>query len=157
MPDKSAANWTADPKDITNLLSFFHSQRSRIGDGGNWDKAVLKEAEMHMAGLAAPVKGGPKVWTAICTKWKDLHKLHEHFVQIKQKTFMGQGGTTPTSWASMSMTTTERHEAISSKPIRNSIRLRIAVGSISRPWTKLYPRTHVGSMSSSLVLPIAGQ
>ncbi|KAK7007249.1 hypothetical protein R3P38DRAFT_2554070, partial [Favolaschia claudopus] len=92
MPDKSAANWTADPKDITNLLAFFHSVRSRIGDGGNWDKTVLKEAEVHMAGLGAPVKGGPKVWTAIRNKWKDLHKLHEHFVQIKQKTFVGASG-----------------------------------------------------------------
>ncbi|KAK7015368.1 hypothetical protein R3P38DRAFT_2543759, partial [Favolaschia claudopus] len=72
MPDKSAANWTADPKDITNLLAFFHSVRSRIGDGGNWDKTVLKEAEVHMAGLGAPVKGGPKVWTAIRNKWKDV-------------------------------------------------------------------------------------
>ncbi|KAK7013529.1 hypothetical protein R3P38DRAFT_2546049, partial [Favolaschia claudopus] len=45
-----------------------------------------------MAGLGEPVKGGPKIWTAIRNKWKDLHKLHEHFVQIKQKTFVGASG-----------------------------------------------------------------
>ncbi|KAK6996169.1 hypothetical protein R3P38DRAFT_3222765 [Favolaschia claudopus] len=111
MPDKSAANWTADPKDITNLLAFFHSVRSRIGDGGNWDKTVLKEAEVHMAGLGAPVKGGPKVWTAIRNKWKDLHKLHGHFVQIKQKTFVvgfNVDDDNREAWGN------------SSKPIRNS-------------------------------------
>ena len=41
MPPKDAANWTTNPQDLTNLLAFFQAQRSRVGEGGNWDKTVL--------------------------------------------------------------------------------------------------------------------
>ncbi|KAJ6527524.1 hypothetical protein B0H19DRAFT_1243314 [Mycena capillaripes] len=71
MPDKNAANWTANPEDITNLLQFFHEQHSRVGEGGNWEKTVLNEAAVHMGKLGPPAKGGPKTSNSISSKWKE--------------------------------------------------------------------------------------
>jgi hypothetical protein len=75
MPNKDAANWVSDPQDITNLLLFFQEQRSRVGEGGNWDKTVLNEAAVYMANLGPPVKGGPKTASSIASKWKDVRGL----------------------------------------------------------------------------------
>jgi hypothetical protein len=69
MPPKDAANWTANPEDLANLLAFLNVQRSRVGEGGNWDRTVLNEAAAHMASLGPPAKGGPKTAAAIATKW----------------------------------------------------------------------------------------
>ncbi|KAJ7826810.1 hypothetical protein B0H14DRAFT_3722202 [Mycena olivaceomarginata] len=83
MPNKDEANWVADPQDITNLLLFFQEQRSRVGEGGNWDKTVLNEAAVYMANLGPPVKGGPKTASSIAT-----------ILQMKQKAYPGASGWT---------------------------------------------------------------
>jgi hypothetical protein len=72
MPTKDAANWTANPEDLTNLIKFLHKHHSRMGQGGNWDKTLLHEAADYMAELGPPVKGGPKTDTSIASKWKDV-------------------------------------------------------------------------------------
>ncbi|KAJ7843190.1 hypothetical protein B0H14DRAFT_3456293 [Mycena olivaceomarginata] len=96
MPPKDAANWMADPEDIPNLLKFLHAQRSRCGEGGNWDKTVLNEAAAHMLKLGPPAKGGPKTANSIGNKWKDICKLHEYILQAKQKVYPGMSGWTYT-------------------------------------------------------------
>ncbi|KAJ7231238.1 hypothetical protein C8J57DRAFT_1251316 [Mycena rebaudengoi] len=96
MPPKDAANWTTNPEDITNLLAFFHRQRSRVGEGGNWDKTVLNEAATYMAGLGPPAKGGPKTAAAIATKWGQIRKIFEAILQMKQKVYPGASGWTYT-------------------------------------------------------------
>ncbi|KAJ7235405.1 hypothetical protein C8J57DRAFT_1530841 [Mycena rebaudengoi] len=96
MPPKDAANWTTSPEDITNLLAFFHRQRSRVGEGGNWDKTVLNEAATYMAGLGPPAKGGPKTAAAIATKWGQIRKIFEAILQMKQKVYPGASGWTYT-------------------------------------------------------------
>jgi hypothetical protein len=75
MPDKSAADWITDPGDLTYLLEFFHDQRSRIGDGGNFDKTFYNDAATHMAKKGPPKAGGPKTATAIMNKWKAVCAL----------------------------------------------------------------------------------
>ncbi|KAJ7691503.1 hypothetical protein B0H14DRAFT_3531887 [Mycena olivaceomarginata] len=92
MPPKDAANWVANPEDLTQLINFFHGQRSRVGEGGNWDKTVLNEAVVHMASLGPPAKGGPKTFNSVSSKWKDVRKLHESILQMKEKTYPGASG-----------------------------------------------------------------
>ncbi|KAJ7806319.1 hypothetical protein B0H13DRAFT_2387147 [Mycena leptocephala] len=70
VPGKESADWTTNPEDLTHLLDFLYEQRSRIGDGGNWDKTVINEAAAHMASNWPPKKGGPKTANSIATKWK---------------------------------------------------------------------------------------
>ncbi|KAJ7015948.1 hypothetical protein C8F04DRAFT_1356370 [Mycena alexandri] len=70
MPSGSAADWTSHPEDVTHVLQFLYERRSRMGDGGNFDKTVLNEAAAHMASQWPPKKGGPKTAKAIETKWK---------------------------------------------------------------------------------------
>ncbi|KAJ7939255.1 hypothetical protein B0H13DRAFT_2532640 [Mycena leptocephala] len=94
MPPLDSADWIFDPQDVPNLVSFFHGQRSRIGQGGNWDKTVLNEAAAHMAGLGPPKAGGPKTTSSCNTKWKQLRKLHDCILQAEQKTYPGASGWT---------------------------------------------------------------
>ncbi|KAJ6630934.1 hypothetical protein B0H10DRAFT_1938527 [Mycena sp. CBHHK59/15] len=56
MPWKDAANWTAHPEDLTHALQFLLDQKSRVGNGGNFDKTVFNEAAKHMADKWPPVK-----------------------------------------------------------------------------------------------------
>ena len=62
---QDAADWKADPEDKVALVSFFYGIRSRIGQGGNWDKTALNEAAAFMARRGPPKKGGPKTAEAI--------------------------------------------------------------------------------------------
>ncbi|KAJ7261095.1 hypothetical protein C8J57DRAFT_1719857 [Mycena rebaudengoi] len=101
MPD---ANWVSHPEDITHLLNFFYNQRSRIGEGGNWDKTVYNEAAAHMAENHPPKKGGPKTADSIMTKWKALRKLHEHILLAKQKQYPGASGWTYTDECGFNVT-----------------------------------------------------
>ncbi|KAJ7788570.1 hypothetical protein B0H14DRAFT_3892344 [Mycena olivaceomarginata] len=97
MPPKDAANWTANPEDLANLLSFLNAQRSRVGEGGNWDKTVLNEAAAHMASLGPPAKGGPKTAAAIATNGgRCIRKIFEAILQMKQKAYPGASGWTYT-------------------------------------------------------------
>ncbi|KAF7358247.1 hypothetical protein MVEN_00873600 [Mycena venus] len=104
MPVKDAANWIANPADTTNLLAFLHGQRSRVGEGENWDKTVLNEAAAHMASLGPPAKGGPKTATAIGTKWGQIRKIHEAILQMKQKAYPGASGWTYTDEGGFNVT-----------------------------------------------------
>ncbi|KAJ6538066.1 hypothetical protein B0H19DRAFT_1079142 [Mycena capillaripes] len=104
MPPKDVANWTTNPEDITNLLAFFHAQRSRVGEGGNWDRTVLNEAAAHMASLEPPAKGGPKTATAIATKWGQIRKIFEAILQMKQKVYPGASGWTYTDQGGFNVT-----------------------------------------------------
>ncbi|KAF7358198.1 Myb-like domain-containing protein [Mycena venus] len=104
MPPKDAANWTANPADITKLLAFLHGQRSRVGEGGNWDKTVLNEVAAHMASLGPPAKGGPKTATAIGTKWGQIRKIFEAILQMKQKAYPGASGWTYTDEGGFNVT-----------------------------------------------------
>ncbi|KAJ6596321.1 hypothetical protein DFH09DRAFT_1407473 [Mycena vulgaris] len=93
-PGKGSADWTTNPEDLTHLLDFLYEQRSRIGDGGNWDKTVMNEAAAHMASNWPPKKGGPKTADSIATKWKATRKLYDHILQAKQKAYPGASGWT---------------------------------------------------------------
>ncbi|KAJ7699805.1 hypothetical protein B0H14DRAFT_3904480 [Mycena olivaceomarginata] len=104
MPPKDAANWTANPEDLANLLSFLNVQRSRVGEGGNWDKTVLNEAAAHMASLGPPAKGGPKTAAAIATKWGQIRKIFEAILQMKQKAYPGASGWTYTDEGGFNVT-----------------------------------------------------
>ncbi|KAJ7241575.1 hypothetical protein C8J57DRAFT_1526725 [Mycena rebaudengoi] len=96
MPSKDAANWVAHPEDLTTVLQFLHSQKSRAGEGGNFDKTVFSEAAAHMAANCPPKKGGPKTADSIAQKWKGCKKLHERILQLKQKIYPGASGWTYT-------------------------------------------------------------
>ncbi|KAJ7502102.1 hypothetical protein B0H11DRAFT_1661708, partial [Mycena galericulata] len=78
------------------LLEFLHEQRSRAGDGGNFDKTVMNEAAAHMASKWPPKKGGPKTAGSIATKWKATRKRYDQILQAKQKTYPGASGWTYT-------------------------------------------------------------
>jgi hypothetical protein len=75
MPPKDSANWTANPEDLTNVLQFLHSQKSRAGQGGNLDKTVFSEAAAYMAKEFPPKAGGPKTANSIADKWKAVRVL----------------------------------------------------------------------------------
>ncbi|KAJ6621532.1 hypothetical protein B0H10DRAFT_2215170 [Mycena sp. CBHHK59/15] len=113
MPDRNAADWTTHPEDFTHALQFLHDQKSRISDGGNFDKTVMNEAAVYMAENWPPQASGPKTANSIMTKWKavrgnmaqflsddnfQLHacKLHEYILQAKQKRYPGASGWTYT-------------------------------------------------------------
>ncbi|KAJ7655512.1 hypothetical protein B0H17DRAFT_1146399 [Mycena rosella] len=68
VPGKGSADWTTNPEDLTHLLDFLYEQRSRIGDGGNWDKTIMNKAAAHMASNWPSKKGGPKTANSIVTK-----------------------------------------------------------------------------------------
>ncbi|KAK6984453.1 hypothetical protein R3P38DRAFT_3332815 [Favolaschia claudopus] len=104
MPPRDAANWTANPADLTNLLQCLWEKRSRIGDGGNWDQTVLNEAAVYMASLGPPEKGGPKTANSIDGKWKAVRKLHDFVLQVKQKTYVGASGWTYTDEGGFNVT-----------------------------------------------------
>ncbi|KAJ7689192.1 hypothetical protein B0H17DRAFT_1202548 [Mycena rosella] len=93
-PGKGSADWATYPEDLTHLLDFLYEQRSRIGDGGNWDKTVMNEAAAHMASNWPPKKGGPKTANSIATKWKGTRKLYDQILQAKQKAYPGASGWT---------------------------------------------------------------
>jgi hypothetical protein len=75
IPPKDLANWTANPEDLTNVLQFLHSQKSRAGQGGNFDKTVFSEAAAYMAKEFPPKAGGPKTANSIADKWKAVRVL----------------------------------------------------------------------------------
>ncbi|KAJ7746458.1 hypothetical protein DFH07DRAFT_962937 [Mycena maculata] len=96
MPPKDSANWTAHPEELTNALQFLHSQKSRAGQGGNFDKTVFSEAAVYMATECPPKTGGPKTAASLAEKWKASKKLHENILKVKQKTYPGASGWTYT-------------------------------------------------------------
>ncbi|KAJ7820372.1 hypothetical protein B0H13DRAFT_1660906, partial [Mycena leptocephala] len=96
MLPKDSVNWTANPEDLTNVLQFLHSQKSRAGQGGNFDKTVFSEAAAYMAKDFPPKAGGQKTVNSIADKWKACKKLHEHFLKIKQGVYVGASGWTYT-------------------------------------------------------------
>ncbi|KAJ6601683.1 hypothetical protein B0H10DRAFT_2196129 [Mycena sp. CBHHK59/15] len=95
-PRKEPADWASNPEDLTHVLDFLHEQRSRVGDGGNFDKTVMNEAAAHMASNWPPKKGGPKTAGSTATKWKVMRKLYEQILQAKQKAYPGALGWTYT-------------------------------------------------------------
>lgn len=78
MPPKDSANWTANPEDLTIALQFLHSQKSRVGEGGNFDKTVFSEAAVYMAKECPPKKGGAKTAGSIAEKWKAVRGPASH-------------------------------------------------------------------------------
>ncbi|KAJ7196895.1 hypothetical protein B0H12DRAFT_1245175 [Mycena haematopus] len=108
MPDKNSADWTTHPEDFTHVLQFLHSQRSRIGDGGNFDTTVMNEAAAYMAEKWPPRAGGPKTAKSIMTKWKTARKLHEYILQAKQKRYPGASGWTYTDELGFNVTEDDR-------------------------------------------------
>ncbi|KAJ7765582.1 hypothetical protein B0H16DRAFT_1687242 [Mycena metata] len=108
MPAATAADWVSNPEDVTHVLQFLHERRSRMGDGGNFDKTVFNEAAVYMASQWPPKKGGPKTAKAIETKWKALRKLHEYILQVKQKSYPGASGWTYTDERGFNVTDDNR-------------------------------------------------
>ncbi|KAJ7036751.1 hypothetical protein C8F04DRAFT_464708 [Mycena alexandri] len=108
MPATTAADWVSNPDDVTNVLKFLHERRSRMGDGGNFDKTVYNEAAVYMASLGPPKKGGAKTAKAIETKWRGLRKLHEYILQVKQKSYPGTSGWTYTDEGGFNVTDDDR-------------------------------------------------
>ncbi|KAJ7773718.1 hypothetical protein DFH07DRAFT_990330 [Mycena maculata] len=108
MPDKTVADWTSHPEDLTHALQFLHEQRSRIGDGGNFDKTVFNEAAAYMAEKWPPKSGGAKTEKSIRTKWKAARKLHEQILQAKQKRYPGALGWTYTDEHGFNVTDSDR-------------------------------------------------
>ncbi|KAJ7922640.1 hypothetical protein B0H13DRAFT_1865654 [Mycena leptocephala] len=45
------------PEDLTHVLQFLHSQKSHVGQGGNFDKTVFSEAAAYMGKEFPPKKG----------------------------------------------------------------------------------------------------
>ncbi|KAJ6496156.1 hypothetical protein C8R45DRAFT_1131996 [Mycena sanguinolenta] len=91
-----AADWTSDPSETTKLVNYFHAQRSRFGNGGNPDKALLNDAATHLASFGRPKRGGPKTASSIATRWAALRKLRDYIQQALQKTYPGASGWTYT-------------------------------------------------------------
>ncbi|KAJ7872009.1 hypothetical protein B0H14DRAFT_3567319 [Mycena olivaceomarginata] len=91
-----AADWTSDPKDVENLIRYFHTQRSRFGNGGNPDKQLLNDDAAHLRSLGPPKHGGPKTPDAIKGRWTVTRKLHDYIQQALQKTYPGASGWTYT-------------------------------------------------------------
>ncbi|KAJ6447984.1 hypothetical protein C8R45DRAFT_1134634 [Mycena sanguinolenta] len=91
-----AANWTSDPSETIKLVNYVHAQRSRSGNGGNPDKALLNDAATHLASFGPPKRGGPKTATSIATRWAALRKLRDYIQQALQKTYPGASGWTYT-------------------------------------------------------------
>ncbi|KAJ6546309.1 hypothetical protein B0H10DRAFT_2243696 [Mycena sp. CBHHK59/15] len=83
MPNKNAADWTTHPEDFTHALQFLHDQKSRVGDGGNFDKTVMNEAAVYMAKSWPPQAGGPKTANSIMTKWKAFWVQYSQTVVTK--------------------------------------------------------------------------
>ncbi|KAJ7756800.1 hypothetical protein DFH07DRAFT_1026958 [Mycena maculata] len=108
MPDKTAADWTSHPEDLTHALQFFHEQRSRIGDGGNFNKTVFNEAAAYMAEKWPPKSGREKTEKSIRTKWKAACKLHEQILQAKQKRYPSASGWTYTDEHGFNVTDSNR-------------------------------------------------
>ncbi|KAJ7887825.1 hypothetical protein B0H14DRAFT_3719427 [Mycena olivaceomarginata] len=95
---------TANPEDLANLLPFLDAQRSRVGEGGNWDRTVLNEAAAHMASLRPPAKGGPKTAAGIAPKWGQIRKIFEAILQMMQKAYPGASGWTYTDQGGFNVT-----------------------------------------------------
>ncbi|KAJ7446166.1 hypothetical protein B0H11DRAFT_2248994 [Mycena galericulata] len=108
MPPKNAANWTTHPEDLAHALQFLHDQRSRVGNGGNFDKTVFNEAAKHMADKWPPQAGGPKTADSIMGKWKEARKLHDYILQAKQKRYPGASGWTYTDELGFNVTDNDR-------------------------------------------------
>ncbi|KAJ7831343.1 hypothetical protein B0H14DRAFT_3713849 [Mycena olivaceomarginata] len=104
MPPKDAANWTANPEDLSNLFAFLNAQHSRVGEGGNWDRTVLNEAAARMASLGPPAKGGLKTAAAIATKWGQIRKIFEAILQMKQEAYHVASGWMYTSQGGFNVT-----------------------------------------------------
>ena len=77
-----AADWQTDPGDKAALVSFLHGIRSRIGQGGNWDRTALNEAAAFMAQRGPPQKGGPKTADSIRTQFAAVRLPIVHFFCI---------------------------------------------------------------------------
>ncbi|KAJ7764186.1 hypothetical protein DFH07DRAFT_770593 [Mycena maculata] len=108
MTRKDAANWIAHPEDLTHALQFLLDQKSRVGDGGNFDKTVFNEAAKHMAENYPPQTGGPKTADSIQSKWKEARKLHDFILQAKQKRYPGASGWTYTDELGFNVTDNDR-------------------------------------------------
>ncbi|KAJ6619580.1 hypothetical protein B0H10DRAFT_1946634 [Mycena sp. CBHHK59/15] len=108
MPDKNTADLTTHPEDFTHALQFLHDQKSRVSDGGKFDKKVMNEAAVYMAENWPPRAGGPNMANSIMTKWKAAHKLHEYILQAKQKWYAGMSGWTYTDKLGFNVTDKDR-------------------------------------------------
>ncbi|KAJ7248080.1 hypothetical protein C8J57DRAFT_1358697 [Mycena rebaudengoi] len=93
---RGGANWVADPLDVERLVDFLHEQRSRVGQGGNFDDTVMNEAAVHMESFGAPMKGDVKTAASCSSKWIALRKLHDYILAAIQKTYPGISGWTYT-------------------------------------------------------------
>ncbi|KAF7360026.1 hypothetical protein MVEN_00730300 [Mycena venus] len=89
-------HWNNDPKDVENLMCYFHTQRSRFGNGGNPDRQLLNDAATYLRSLGPPKHGGPKTPDAIKGQWIVTCKLHDYIQQALQKTYPGASGWTYT-------------------------------------------------------------
>ncbi|KAF7348856.1 hypothetical protein MVEN_01405700 [Mycena venus] len=104
------ADWLTDPEDKPVLVDFFHSIKSRIGEGGNWDKTALNDAATYMASRGAPKKGGPKTAQSIKSQWGTLKLIAEALMLVKQKQYPGMSGWTYDDTTGFSVTETNRAE-----------------------------------------------
>ncbi|KAJ7264310.1 hypothetical protein C8J57DRAFT_1230779 [Mycena rebaudengoi] len=107
-----ACDWLFDPKDKPALADFFKTIKSEIGEGGNWDAVALQKAEVHVAGLGTPLRGGPKTAASIKTIWgqvcgaplcgkifdkvlvAQMKKTHESLLLMLQGQYPGASGWT---------------------------------------------------------------
>ncbi|KAJ7784172.1 hypothetical protein B0H16DRAFT_1708911 [Mycena metata] len=83
-----------DSEDKRDLLGFFQSIKSRIGQGGNWDNVCLQEAEVFMAERRPPMKGAPKTVTSIRGIWNTMKTVHDAILLVIQGQYPGASGWT---------------------------------------------------------------
>ncbi|KAJ3873339.1 hypothetical protein F5051DRAFT_444356 [Lentinula edodes] len=84
-------------RDVEALVRFLHSQRSRVGQGGNFDSTVYNEAAKHLEARGPPSHGVAKTAVFIKKYYSStLQKLHTDILAVLQKTYTGASGWTYT-------------------------------------------------------------
>ncbi|KAJ3926908.1 MAG: hypothetical protein NXY57DRAFT_1109700 [Lentinula lateritia] len=94
---KDQVDWKNSPGDVEALVRFLHSQRSRVGQGGNFDSTVYNEAAKHLEACGPPSHGVAKTAVSIKKYYSStLRKLHTDILAVLQKTYTGASGWTYT-------------------------------------------------------------
>ncbi|KAJ4464873.1 hypothetical protein C8J55DRAFT_566581 [Lentinula edodes] len=94
-PKKDQVDWKNSPGDVEALVRLLHSQRSRVGQGGNFDSTVYNEAAKHLEARGPPSHGVAKTAVSIKKYYSStLRKLHTDILAVLQKTYTGASGWT---------------------------------------------------------------
>ncbi|KAJ4477910.1 hypothetical protein C8J55DRAFT_561479 [Lentinula edodes] len=89
-PKKDQVDWKSSPGDVEALVRFLHSQRSQVGQGGNFDNTVYNEAAKHIEARGPPGHGVAKTAVSI----KKYYNSTAYILAVFQETYTGASGWT---------------------------------------------------------------